>query len=392
MIVAPTHKQLVRVALPAFLSLAKPFVVDHNKHEARIELANGSVVWYGSTDTPGSLEGSNLSWVWGDEARLWDPSGEAYRILLGRLRVKGAPRLQMALTTTPKAGGWLQREFDGGMAGREVIRASSRENTYLDPEYVDSLLASYSEAQARAYVDGEWVTLEGGVYPEFDRSLHLIDYEPPPGSPVIAGCDFGFRWPAVVFAVPYPRGAVLAGGVVLPPESLVVFDELVIDNLSTEALGQRIASMYPRGGDHELEWIAVDPAGASHSSSASEHGGILDVVALKNGLADGGVRPGVRYLRGPGTSVLRSINTGVERVRAMLRNAKGETRLYFAKSLGAECGYRGLLRGLQSYVYQEGTSRPLKGKHADQIDHVMDALRYMVRHYGIKGASVESYL
>lgn len=391
MIVAPSHRMLVRVALPAFMRYAKPLVAEYNRHDGRISLLNGSTVWLGSVDSPGSCEGSNLAWIWGDEARLWDAGGEAYRILLGRLRDGGASLLQMVLTTTPKAGGWLQREFDSGMTDRATIRSSSRENTFLADGYVDNLLASYSEAQARAYVEGEWVTLEGGVYPEFDRAKHLIDYVVPDGADVIGGVDFGFRWPAAVFAVPYPIGGTLPSGEILPPQSLVVFDEIVDDNMSTEALGARIATMYPAGGRNKLTWLGCDPAGASHSSSASEHGGILDVVALRNGMADAGIRPGIRYVRGSGASVLRSINTGVEKVRGLMRNAKGETRIYFARSMESTRSYRGLVRSIPSYVYKTGTSVPLKGQHADQCDHVMDALRYMIRHYGMVGASVEQY-
>ena len=98
MIVAPSHRMLVRVALPAFKRFAKPLIVDENKHDGRIELCNGSVIWLGSVDSPGSCEGSNLAWLWGDEARLWDAGGEAYRILLGRLRDGNASQLQMVLT------------------------------------------------------------------------------------------------------------------------------------------------------------------------------------------------------------------------------------------------------------------------------------------------------
>lgn len=385
MLVAPTHKMLVRVTLAAFLRLAKTLIVEHHKQEQRIDLCNGSRVWYASADTPGSLEGSNLAWFTLDEARL--VSREAYNILLGRLRVGAAPLLQGVVTTTPTAGGWLQKEFDGGPEGRQLIRSSSRENFFLAEGYVDNLLQSYSKAQAKCYIDGEWSVLEGQVYPEFDRDLHLIDFTPRPEWPVVGGVDFGVRYPAVVLAQIVPRTDKIDGRIVREG-SLICFDEDLTGMLSTEALGMRIGKRFPPGMQPSLSWLACDPAGATMSSSASEHGGIMDVLALKNGLKDQGLGDvPVRYVRGPATKQIRSIASGVEKVRARLCNAKGETSLYFAKSLQDSKGReRGVLRAMTGLVYGQGSQKIVRGARAYQLDHISDALRYLIRHIDSRGS------
>lgn len=392
MIVAPTHKMLIRVTLPAFKRAAGKLIREHYKADQYFEMRTGGSVWYGSADSAGSLEGTNLAWWWLDEARLLQ-SREAYDILLGRLRIEDAPLTQGVITTTPVAGGWLQDEFDGGKPGRRCIHTSSRENWYLKKGYVDNLLASYSPAQARAYIDGEWVTLSGAVYPEYDTARHVVDYLPDPALPVIAGLDFGFRWPAVVYAQQLEHAQTMSNGVMAPPGSLVVFSEDVPDDISTESLAIRVAERFRVGGGLRLDWIACDPAGSLLSPySSAESSGLTDVTALKRGLADaglGGVR--VRYVYGKGSGPIRGIGTGIEKVRARMLNARGETRLFFARSLGTQ-SRRGLLRALPAFAYADGTSTPIRGKASGQIDHVLDGLRYLVRHVDMAHARVEQWV
>lgn len=382
MIVSPTHKMLVRVTLAAFLKLAKNIIVEHHKQEQRIDLCNGSRVWYASADTPGSLEGSNLAWFTLDEARL--VSQEAYNILLGRLRVGAAPLLQGVVTSTPTAGGWLQKEFDNGPEGRQVIRSSSRDNHFLAPGYVENMMSSYSAAQVKCYIDGEWNVLEGQVYPEFDRELHMIDFVPQNDWPTVCGVDFGVRYPAVIYAQ-IAQDHRRFGSTMVRKGSLVCFDEDLTGMLSSESLGMRIART-AAANRLNIEWIACDPAGATLSSSASEHGGIMDVIALKNGLAAEGVHAPIRYVRGQNTKMIRSINNGVEKVRGRLLNAKGETFIYFANSLQTgKNRERGVMRMLVGLTYAPGSHKILRGAAANQLCHIGDALRYMVRHIDLQG-------
>jgi hypothetical protein len=391
MIVAPTYKMLVRVTRRAFERVAKRagIIKRHWVADSLYELTNGSLVWYGSCDNPTSLEGSNLAWGWMDEARL--AKRVAYEIMLGRMRVASAVLVQLVLTTTPKAGGWLQDEFDSNTPGRQIIRASSRENFFLKKGFIDNLLRTYSAAQVRAYVDGEFVTLTGSVYPEFDPLVHVVDYEPDPDLPVIAGLDFGVRWPAVVYAQRL-ESHTMFGNVRAAPGSIVVFDEDMIEGIATEGLGMRIVD-WVNGSGLSIDWIACDPAGAIMTARAAiESGGITDVTSLRdvlraNGLGD--IR--LRYAYGTGSGALRSINTGIEKVRSRLLNARGDVGLFFARSMQQKRSARGLLRAIPSFAYREGTSIPMRGESANQIDHALDALRYLIRHLDLKQPRVEQW-
>lgn len=387
-IAAPTMSLLKRNALAAFYEIAGHCIVaeNHAQDERWIELSNGVVIYYGSCDRPKSLEGTNCTMIWADEAQ--DISYESFRVLAARLRIDG-PKRQGLLTGTPKAGTWLRREFDGGKKNREMIRVNTRENIYNADDYVDEQLAFLSESLALAYVDGHWMSHSGVVYPEFNRDLHVIPYRPDPSLPVFVGVDFGFVHPAAVFAQETKK-LLRYGDKVVQPGSLVVFDEDVVEHITTEGLAHRIANKFAVNGRQTLriEWIGCDPAGASFSSSAAEQAGITDVTALRRGLKAEGLTPRIRYAHGKGSAALRSINTGIEKKRGLLLNANGETRLYYAENLLDDKTGRGIIASNESYQWNKDGTAPIKGEKADHVDHVNDSERYLERHWDSAGIRV----
>ena len=122
MIVAPTYNMLRRVTLTAFLDALPPGCIrEHRMVQRCIILHNGSRIWYASADNPGTLDGTNLTWWWFDEARYGRP--EAYYKLVARLREPGAILHQGFITTTPEMN-WLYEEFEAHRPeGRELIHA-----------------------------------------------------------------------------------------------------------------------------------------------------------------------------------------------------------------------------------------------------------------------------
>jgi hypothetical protein len=261
LMVAPTFDLVLDPMLDTFLSVCDKSGVryQHNQQKHKIELIDFDVIIsYASADRPRGLEGKNVSFGWIDEAQ--DCQRQAYLNATARFRVP-APRRQFIVTGTPKANSWLRQEFDSGKKGRELIRATTFDNAYNDSDYVYEQLETLSEAEARAYVYGEWLNVDGQVYEEFDREHH------------------------------------------------------------------------------------------THS---------------------------------------RSIITGVEQVRGMLRNARGRTTLWFSNqtvpglpessSLVGCKSERGLLNAFENYVWRKDIQKPSKGEPAQQSDHVLDALRYMLRH------------
>lgn len=73
-----------------------------------------------------------------------------------------------------------------------VIRGRTQDNTSLAPSQLKLLRALYTEEEARAYLDGEFINLANGrVYPEFDRSRHMCTPFPiKPNDTLYVGADF----------------------------------------------------------------------------------------------------------------------------------------------------------------------------------------------------------
>lgn len=73
----------------------------------------------------------------------------------------------------------------------QMVQAKTRNNPFLDPNYVTNLLSSYPEKLANAYLNGEFVNMEKGVvYYAYNRNDHRSREEIQPGEELHIGCDF----------------------------------------------------------------------------------------------------------------------------------------------------------------------------------------------------------
>lgn len=359
MIVSPTYNMLTRLSLPAFLEmLPSELIKEHRKGDRVITMHNGAKVWYASADRPETLDGTNLSWWWADEARYIKRS--AYSTLLARLREPGARRFQGFLTTTPEMN-WLFDEFgsDSRPQDREIIHAKTSENIYNPDDYIEQMRRSYSSSLFEMYVGGRFVHLSGGVFPEFSADVHVEDdLEPVENLPVNLAVDFGYRSPSVLYfqLLPFCRkhGA---------QNCVHIIDEEQPSNCSTRELTRLIEKKlaYKRW----RKGIAyVDPAGAAAS--------------IVEGYSD------VSLLKGEGWRVVatydpkkRYIPYGIDQMRIKLKPFAGPPTLYIAKRCNHE---RGIIRSLQASKYPEKLAGvqanvPLKD---GVYDHARDALRYAI--------------
>lgn len=381
LLAAPTSNHLRSPMLDTFEEIAGDLIVDWNKNEKWYELLNGFRFYYGSADHPRSLEGKHVCVVAADEISLFKE--RAFSTLLFRLRQE-APINRGYLGGTPDANTWLRKLFDG--KNEEVyrlIRVSTTENPYASEQFIKNSLDYWDEETAKAFVYGEWLSVSNAIYQEFSRETHMVPFQPVPGVPVIGGVDFGGENPAVVFAQkldhPYT-----AGNKVLRPGSIVVFAEDVSSKLATEYLAKRIGTRFvDEYGKRTaiIEWLGCDPAGQSKESTASALGrGMSDINALRSGLADCGISPQLKFVRGPGSRMVRSVGSGIQQIRGLLRNAAGVTKLYFADSLLDTKSNRGIITAMETYRWNRDGTSPLKGERGNHVDHVADALRYLVRH------------
>lgn len=138
----------------------------------------------GDKDIPEKVKSLELGWAGVDEATeitesAW--SGLAARLRLEDLGNPYVPKLpvrQIFSATNPdNPGHWLHKRFYDKGVGR-VYESSTHDNLQnLPDDYLDTLYQQYGRetAEARRYIQGEWVGYTGLVYSEFRESIHLIN-------------------------------------------------------------------------------------------------------------------------------------------------------------------------------------------------------------------------
>lgn len=154
-VAAPTYPMLRDATLRTFLDLARRAGLLAQWHASTMsaKLINGSEVWFRSADEPDRLRGPNLGWFWLDEAAMM--TAETWNIMLGRLREKPG---KAWVTTTPRGGNWIHTQWVKAPAeGYTLIRASTRENSFLPASFVRSLEQAYTSRFARQEIEGEFL-------------------------------------------------------------------------------------------------------------------------------------------------------------------------------------------------------------------------------------------
>lgn len=141
------------------------------------------------------FQSAALDWVWIDE-EIEEPVVEEIRARL--IDRKGA----LWMTMTPLMGKtWLYYKVlepwqEGKIRRVDVFRWSMKDNTTLDPQVVEDFLSKVPKHLRPARELGEFVDLEGLIWPQFDEKVHVVDAFPIPTHwPVILAMDPGYRHP-----------------------------------------------------------------------------------------------------------------------------------------------------------------------------------------------------
>jgi PBSX family phage terminase large subunit len=329
-IIAPTYPMLRDVAQATFLSILDTHNLryEHWKTDGIITV-NGALVYLRSGDNPERLRGLNLAWAYIDEAAL---AREAvWNIVLGRLR-HGESR-KAWITTTPAGFNWVYRRWqEKQREGYEIIHASTRENKYLPTGYIDDLVASYTSEYAKQEIDGEFVAFEGLVYSEFRQQVHVTNDEIPDTWERIRGVDYGYTNPFVCL-----WGALDSDG------RLYIYDE---HYMSRRLIREHASAIMERESRAYRFTVADWDAQENAEMSAC---GISTVRARKD------------------------IISGLQKVKARLAvQPDGRPRLYIHE----RCV--NTLRELSMYRWDTGRTGTERETPVKELDHAMDALRYMV--------------
>jgi hypothetical protein len=292
LIAANTYKQLESATLPKVFQLLDEFGVRYHYNSQtkilRLRLKGFTgLVHCRSLSEYHDLRGIEFLWIWLDETR--DTKEDAFKVVLGRLRQRvyldGRPvpttvpptatldlvPAKLRITTTPDMlkCKWLydylhnleirQKLSEDGISVRE-IKASSRENPYLEKDYIALLEASYDSELAKQEIEGDWVLIPIGK-PVFGTSfvpkIHLGKYKFNPYKPLIIGLDWGYHHPAAVFCQEDTQ------------DRWIVLGELLERDKETtefcESIWKYINKHFPEAKDFETY---CDPAGKQRTSKS----------------------------------------------------------------------------------------------------------------------------
>ncbi len=211
---------------------------------------------------------------------------------------------------------------------------------------------SWAAEAKRGLSEIEWrreyeISFEGSsdlVYPEFTGANILSREFACDGiGPLYRAVDFGYRHPFVLWI------AEIAGN------KLVVFDEWEGRDATVEQMIRAIREIDHRNGVSEpgVAFTACDPAGAAVDAQ-----GVSPIERMK--------RAGFKMRCRPSRVV-----TGIEMVKALLRDANGEIRLFLSPGLTK------LPADLRRYRWKSGDEPEKDGI----CDHSLDALRYFAVNY-----------
>lgn len=303
---------------------------------SRLVTHTGAEVMGLSAHSPHGLLGEELDWLALCEVAHMDRDAwERY------LRPRLGTRLgRMMASSTPRGSNWLHelyvRAGDNDQWAR--FHHATWDNPGITGQEIESARRSLPADVFDEQYGGEFTSLSGRVYPEFQLQTHTGSLHAPQGCRVTRGVDFGYTNPlAVVWVAEDPDGR------------LLVLREYYARGMVIERAAAEIARI-----DDELRGLGLvigrgyaDPSQPAQITTLCEQG-------LPTGRAPGGVANGIDAVR-----------------TALMVRPDGTPGL----RIDARCP--NLIREMESYCWQEDDAeaerRPEKRR-----DHAVDALRYAV--------------
>lgn len=324
LIVAPTYPMLRDATLRTFQEVAGDAIDTFNKAEMTMSIKGGGEILFRSADNPDRLRGPNLHWAHIDEGAMCPPG--TWEVIIGRLRADGKAG-PCWITTTPNGRNWLYHRREQFT----LFKARTKDNPYLAPEFVQSLENSYTGEFARQELDGEFVSLEGLVYPMFGESVHIAKRNDSEMRRWFLAMDEGYTNPAVILLV----GEDSDGRI-------------------------HIAREYYERGKLQKDVVATARAWANER--------VIDTVAVDAAAA--GLIADLRDVGLPAHPHKGRVLDGITKVQSYLKvQGDGRPRM----TVDPEC--KNLINEFESHVW-----RPEKDEPVKENDHALDALRYLVNH------------
>lgn len=331
-------KEYVRPMVDKYLPQGSKWRNRDGFGRAEVRLPGGGRILFPSVDQGrDGFQGSTVDLVWFDE----EPHDQAVvnECLIRLVDRHGA---RMLMTLTPLRGltwlydRWVAKPSDDV----ETHWVHGKDNIHLPTGALDRILRQYGPHERSARERGEWVTLEGRVYTDWRRDLHVVpSFIPPPDWLRYGAIDFGTRNPFVF----------LLCAVDPTDDTLHIVAEHYQREWTLANHAAKIHSMTNHGGP-QPEWIVADPEDrGSRLSLSREHG--INTVKAKKQIRDG--------LNAVAERLAPDVNGNPHLV---VHDSCTQTIKEFETYIWETSGRRG----------KDPMDKPLK-----RDDHSMDAVRYL---------------
>jgi hypothetical protein len=347
--VIPTMFEIIDTCFDPPLEYGVDWSFNKSNNVFNFRAWGGAVHIMGAHD-PESLKGANWATCTLDEPGIMDKS--TILQVQARVRDPRAKVRKIRLVGTPEDYNWLADFCEGEKKPKDLhlIRAKTRDNSYLPPEYIQGMLESYDPQMIAAYLEGQFVNLTTATAYASFSDLNIEDeFEIEPNLPILIGQDFNYDPNTAIFAQE-------VDGVVH------VFDELFLKNCDTDAKCEQMQLRYP---DH-VHALYADAA----ANNRSGHGhGKSDIIMIRNAYAGFEHEMHIPKANPRRIDRLNSVN-------AMLKNAVGDTRLMVHRNC------RELIKDLRRIRRDEFLNGNISDKDRG---HISDALGYLIhRRYPIR--------
>lgn len=277
---------------------------------------NGSLIYFKTLSNPDQFRSYNLGFVEFEEGSLIDEG--AFIILLTRLRQPVRQEWDKHFHYTffihSNPGGmrgWIYKRFINPKTREPSYRyvtASTRENIYLHSGYIEIMEQAFSKDQVQELVEGKDLDYDNTVaFPDFNEFNIRDNIKFNPKEELILTCDFNYN-PMAWYLVQHYNGI------------WVVLQEIVIDNITTKDCCKYAQQAIDKYGVKSFT-IMGDAQGRQQKTNGSDYGIML------------------AYFQQRGYNVMTRIQKAnpliKERLavlRGLIRNAKGERRLFVDSS------------------------------------------------------------
>lgn len=286
------------------------------------------------------FQGTSLDYVWFDEEPPFDIYMEC------RMRVLDTSGEIFGTMTPLKGLTWVYNEiYLNESCDKEIwsITMTWEDNPFLNKNEVEKLSAVMSESELESRKFGRFMSFNGGVYPEFDVNVHVIEpFDVPFSWQDKISIDPGLNNPlsAHWYAVDFD------GNVFVVAEHYEAKKDILYHSQKIKEISKRLNWKTKNGYIESLIDSAANQRTLASSKSVSE-------LFYENGIL-------------VNTNVNKDVFTGIQRVKSYLKNALGKPKLFIFKSCV------NMIREFKGYFWGNDDSPQKKD------DHAMDELRYYI--------------